>query len=123
MILVQHRPWSEIVGLYRSLTEKHPELKPLLNLVEQIAGSDYARGLFASTSMASLMIAQTPEFDMEREVLFVRVDAETGGLIFDFQETASALPKYQHWIRRCSSEQGFSQLSEFVKLKKWFALS
>jgi hypothetical protein len=95
----------------------------MLKLVEQIAASDYSHGLYASTSMATLVIAQTPEIDMEKEVLRVTLDAKEGVLIFDFQETFSQLPKYQHWIRKCSLEEGFSQLVAFLRLKRWFVES
>jgi hypothetical protein len=95
----------------------------MLKLVEQIAASDYSYGLYASTSMTTLVIAQTPEIDMEKEVLRVTFDAKEGVLIFDFQETCSQLPKYQHWIRKCSPEEGFSQLVAFLRLKRWFVES
>jgi hypothetical protein len=92
----------------------------MLNLVEEIAASEYAYGLFATTSMTTLLIAQLPEFDMGGEVLRVSLDAKDGMLTFDFQETDSKLPKYEHWIRRCSPEAGFRTLICFLKLKKWF---
>jgi hypothetical protein len=70
--------------------------------------------------MHTLLIAQTPEFDWDKEILRVSLDIHTGALVFDFQETGSNLPKYQHWIRRCPPEEGFSRLERFLALKKWF---
>lgn len=90
------------------------------NLVEQISASKYATGFFATTSMHTLLIAQTPEFDWDKEVLSISLDLHAGALIFDFQETGSNPPKYQHWIRRCPPEEGFSRLERFLALKKWF---
>jgi hypothetical protein len=120
MIVVKHTPWLEIAEFYRSLTDKHPAFYPMQKLVEQIASSKYASSLYASTSMHTLWIAQTAEFDAEKEVLRVSLDIKKGVLVFDFQETASALPKYQHWTRQCLPEEGFSRLEGFLRLKKWF---
>ena len=90
------------------------------NLVEQIAVSKYSDGLFGATSMHTLLIAQTPEFDWDREILRVSLDVYSGELIFDLQELNSNHPKYQHWIRRCPPEEGYSRLETFLTLKKWF---
>jgi hypothetical protein len=120
MVIVRSRPWTEIAERYRSLSEKHAAFRSMQNLVEQIAASKYSSGLFATTSMHTLLIAQTPEFDWDKEILRVSLDVHSGVLVFDFQETGSKLPKYQHWIRRCSPEEGFSRLERFLMLKRWF---
>jgi hypothetical protein len=120
MLIVKRRPWTEIAELYRSLSEQHVAFRSMQNLVEQISASKYATGLFAATSMHTLLIAQTPEFDWDEEILRVSLDVHTRALVFDFQETGSNLPKYQHWIRRCPPEEGFSRLERFLALKKWF---
>ena len=120
MLIVKSRPWAEIAELYRSLSEKHDAFRSMQNLVEQIAASRYSAGLFAATSMHTLLIAQTPEFDWDKEILRVSLDVHSNELVFDFQETNSNHPKYQHWIRRCPPEEGFSRLERFLTLKKWF---
>jgi hypothetical protein len=120
MLIVKSRPWTEIAELYRSLSEKHAAFRSMQNLVEQIAESKYSSGLFAATSMHTLLIAQTQEFDWDKEILRVSLDVHSGELIFDFQETNSNHPKYQHWIRRCSPDEGFTRLERFLALKKWF---
>lgn len=70
--------------------------------------------------MHTLCISQTPEADSDREVLRISLDPRDGLLVYDFQETGSTLPKYQHWIRRCSPDEAFSRFERFVKLKKRF---
>jgi hypothetical protein len=120
MLIVKSRPWAEIAERYRSLSEKHAGFRSMQNLVEQIAASKYSSGLFAATSMHTLLIAQTPEFEWDKEILRVSLDVDSGTLVFDFQETGSTLPKYRHWVRRCPPEEGFSRLEKFLALKKWF---
>lgn len=120
MLIVKSRPWTEIAERYRSLSEKHAGFRSMQNLVEQIAASKYSSGLFAATSMHTLLIAQTPEFDWDKEILRVSLDVHSGELVFDLQEVNSNHPKYQHWIRRCSPEEGFTRLERFLALKKWF---
>lgn len=60
--------------------------------------------------MQTLLVAQTPEFEWDKEILRVSPDVHSGELVFDFQETGSNLLKYQRWIRRCPPEEGFSRL-------------
>jgi hypothetical protein len=120
MRIVKSRPWAEIAEQYRTLSEKHAGFRSMQNLVEQIVASKYSSGLFAVTLMQTLLIAQTPEFDWDKEILRVSLDLDSGALVFDFQETGSKLRKYQHWIRRCPPEEGFSRLERFLELKKWF---
>jgi hypothetical protein len=70
--------------------------------------------------MHTFLIAQTSEFDWDKEILRVSLDVHSGELVFDFQETRSNHPKYRHWIRRSPPEEGFSRLERFLALKKWF---
>lgn len=120
MLIVKSKPWADIAERYRSLSEKNAGFRSMQHLVEQIAASKYSSGLFAATSMQTLLIAQTPEFDRDREVLRVSLDVYRGELVFDLQEVNSNHPKYKHWIRRCLPAEGFSRLERFLALKKWF---
>jgi len=120
MFLIPSKPWPEVVEFYRSLAETHPSFRHMAALVEEIAASNYARGLYASTSMTTLLISQTEEIDMEKEILSIKLDSAKGVVILDFQETFSKLPKYQHWIRKCPPEEGFARLVGFLQLKGWF---
>jgi hypothetical protein len=120
MYIVKTRPWREIAEFYRSLADKNSFFEPMARLNHQIAASNYASGLYAWTSMHTLCITQTPEPDLDKEVLRIHRDVRDGNLVLDFQETGSRLPKYQHWIRRFSPDEGFSRFELFLGLKKWF---
>lgn len=115
MPIVKSRPWAVIAEQYRSLSEKQAGFRSMQNLVEQIVASKYSSGLFAVTSIHTLLIAQTPEFDWDKEILRVSLDIGSGELVFDFQETGSELAKYQHWIRRSPPEEAFSRLERFLE--------
>jgi hypothetical protein len=119
-MIVQTHSWQEVMKFYRDITEKNSFFRPMAELTEQIAASKYASGLYPWTSMHTLCISQTPEADSDKEVLRISLDPRDGALVYDFQETGSALPKYKHWIRRCSPDAGFSRFERFVQLKKWF---
>jgi hypothetical protein len=119
-MIVQTQSWQKVTKFYRDITEKNPIFRPMMELAEQIAASKYASGLYPWTSMHTLCISQTPEADTDKEVLRISLDPRDGVLVYDFQETGSTLPKYQHWIRRCSTGEGFSRFERFVQLKKWF---
>jgi hypothetical protein len=79
MLVVKSKPWAEIAERYRSLSEKHAGFRSIQNLVEQIAASKYSSGIFAATSMHTLLIAQTPEFDWDKEILRISLDIHNGG--------------------------------------------
>lgn len=117
---VKTRPWQEIAEFYGSLAKKDSFFEPMARLTQQIATSKYTMGLHAWTSMHTLCITQTPEPDLDKEVLRIHRDVRDGTLVFDFQETSSTLPKYENWIRRCSPEEGFTRFERFLNLKKWF---
>jgi hypothetical protein len=119
-MIVQTQTWQKVTKFYRDITEKNTFFRPMLELAEQIAASKYASGLYPWTSMHTLCISQTPEADSDKEVLRISLDPQDGVLVYDFQETGSTLPKYQHWTRRCSPDEGFSRFERFIQLKKWF---
>lgn len=120
MAIIPTKPWQSIVEFYRSRTLSNPFFEPMLMLAEQIAASKYASGLYPWTSMQTLCISQTSEADSDKEVLRISIDPDDGALVFDFQETGSTLPKYQHWVRRSAPQEVFSRLERFLRLKKWF---
>ena len=120
---VQTQSWQKVTMFYRDITGRNPFFRPMMELAEQIAASKYASRLHPWTSMHTLCISQTPEADLNKEVFRISLDPRDGALVFDFQETGSTLPKYQHWIRRCSPDEGFSRFERFVQLKKWFVNS
>jgi hypothetical protein len=107
-------PWSNTAKFYRSRTE----FAPMLHLVEQIIASPYAYGLHANTSMWTLQIVQTPEYDPDGEILRVQYNPVLREFTFELQETAST--KYKRWSRKCSVDNAFQTLERFLKLKKWF---
>jgi hypothetical protein len=119
-MIVETQSWPKVTKSYRDITEKNSFFRPMMELAEQISASKYASGLYPWTSVHTLCISQTPEADSDKEVLRISLDPRDGVLVYDFQETGSTLPKYQHWIRRCSPDEGFSRFERFVQLKKWF---
>ena len=119
-MIVRTQPWQKIAEFYRSIAEKNDFFQPMARLAKQIELSKYANGLYGWTSMHTLCISQILEADSDKEVLRISRDVQSGALVFDFQETGSTLPKYQHWTRRCSPDEGFSRLESFLRLKKWF---
>jgi hypothetical protein len=119
-MIVQTQSWRKVTKFYRDITQENPFFRPMLELTEQIAASQYASGLYPWTSMHTLCISQTPEADSDGEVLRISLDPRASVLVYDFQETGSTLPKYKHWTRRCSPVEGFSRFERFVQMKNWF---
>jgi hypothetical protein len=131
------RSWPEIVSFYEGLVqrqEKHgyPSFHPMLYLVQQIANSPYAAGLFPATSHSTLRLVQTPEFYLNQERLEINFHPAKRQFFFELQEMPrrSAHPRCRQlapmklsaesWKRTYSSEDGFAALVRFIKAKRWF---
>jgi hypothetical protein len=117
-MIVRTQPWHKIAEFYRSIAEKNAFFQPMARLAEQIGCRSMPTVFTAGPRCRPCALPQTPEAD--KEVLRISLDVQSGALIFDFQETGSTLPEYQHWIRQCLPDEGFTRLEQFLRLKKWF---
>ncbi len=129
--------WPEVISFYdkfEQIREKHeyPCFRPMLVLVEMIANSPCAFGLFPATSHATLRLVQTPEFYWDQERLEIGFDSAKRQFLFELKENLcrSAAPRRRHlaqtkptpenWKRTYPAEEGFAALVRFIKAKKWF---
>ncbi|SRR6266481_699581 len=111
--------WPDVVNSYRRLVETHEmPFEPMLALVEEIAASPYAFGLYGNTGMCKLSVVQTQEYDPDGEILQVSYDPAQREFTFELQETTSTL--YKRWNRKCSADKAFPTFERFLQLKKWF---
>jgi len=108
---VPGRPWPEIAAFYRSIVEGGGEwLRPMLALVERIAGSPHARSLFATTSMHTLLIAGTAPFHTGCEVLRVDWDAQRDEFALEYVERPD--------VSR-AGESGFGRKERSARWSTW----
>jgi hypothetical protein len=112
---VKSRPWSEIAEHYRDLVEHDWDMRPMLRLVEQMTASDYATGIHATTSVSTLCIAQTAEFEFDKEML--RVYLRQGRFIFEYRESPYSI---NTWKKECENDQGFETFQHVVSQLGWF---
>ncbi len=70
---VKSQSWKEIADFYRGMVEHGLDMLPMLRLVEEIAASPYAHGLYPITSMFTLCLSQHPDFEYGQNML--RVDS------------------------------------------------
>jgi hypothetical protein len=112
---IKSRDWNEIAESYRRLVKHGWDIQPLLRLVEEIIASGYVHGIYATTSMATLCIAQTPEFEMNQNML--RVDFERGRFFFSYHES---LRINKAWKKECGRDEGFSTFEHVMNRLKWF---
>jgi 2'-5' RNA ligase len=117
---IEQRPWSEIVGLYRSLvTDETSALAPMLRFAEQIAACEYASMLFAYTSMSTMCIQRTRTIRRSHEELRVTYDARDRQ--FHFEYWSHEYVKQGPWKRSCSESEGFATLERILlKRLRWF---
>jgi hypothetical protein len=76
---VEAQPWERIAKRYSDAQWK----KPMLDIVNGITASWFRDQLFATTAMHTLIIAQTPTFDIHgADVLKIDISHKTGELVF-----------------------------------------
>lgn len=116
---IASRPWSELLENYLVLVEEHgvTTAAPMLELTRQIASSRYSKGtIYGTTSMFTLLIAQTPVFESRREML--QIEPKHDRVVFTFFEDPYIVPR---WQRTCRPEDAFATLEHFLLVvKKWW---
>ena len=109
--------WDAIAEFHQELAETKPDWAPMAEFVRQVADSRYAVGLYPGNSMATLLIAQTPQFEWKREVLEVEFLMQAQRFRFDFWEESGTEP---HWSRECGPGEAFALLEKLLRMKRWF---
>ena len=114
---VTRYPWDEIAEFFRWIVDGGGAwARPMLEFVEQIERSPHRDRLHAITSMHTLIVSNTPEFDMSSEVLRVDLDMN-GGLIFEYVERPDA---ERRWRKRVAPHEALGALEHLVRIKGWF---
>jgi len=113
------RPWAEIVRFYDVLRTDHGrDIEPMLRLVEQIAASGYAVGLFAYASMSTLCMAHTHTIRRCHEEL--RITFDSVGREFHFEYWSHPFVKPGPWKRTCGESESFATLERILlKRVRW----
>src|SRR4051794_24355981 len=100
---IESRPWPEVVGFYRELVNDSGwYFQPMLDLVEFLAASPFAEGLFPTTSVARLCLARTPTIRWEYEMLIIEYDPVGGRFVFTYFETS---PCPRPWVTGCPESE------------------
>ena len=116
--MYQSGTWPDKVRFYSDLVHiYHWPFEPMLHLVEQIASSRYADGIYPATSHAMLMVGQTQMWEWKHEMLEIEYSPKDKQFTFTFWERPTTKP----WVTHCSSEDGFQRFERCMAAKKWFA--
>jgi hypothetical protein len=107
------REWSKIAEFYQSLDRS--DMLPMAQLVEEIAASSYAQGVYGATSMFTLCISQHQEFEYDRNML--RVDFIKGHFTFTYKESPFAR---NDWKKECERNEGFRTFEHVIHCLNWF---
>jgi hypothetical protein len=114
---VKSRNWNEVVKFYDGLpSQEELDFHLMAALVKNIMSSRYSIGLFPVTSMHTLMLGQTPEFEIERNTL--SIELEKGNKV-KLELNSSAI-KSKNWKRSVPANEAFSALGTFFETAKWF---
>jgi hypothetical protein len=111
--------WAEVVALYAGLAqEEAPRMRPMLQLVEFLAGSRYARSLLPHVSREGLVIVRAPGSDAGDGELHIRFDAAEQAFVFTHVQRPD---EPNPWRRECAPDQWRPVLERlFHKRLQWF---
>lgn len=116
MQTVKSRSWSELAQFYRGLIQKSGwDMLPMLRLVEAIAASHYAQGLYATTSLAVLCVSQHSEFEFDQNML--RIEFAGGNFVFRYKESPHT---WKEWKKECDASEGFATFEHVMNRLRWF---
>jgi hypothetical protein len=107
-----------VIKRYEDCYKWDKRFKPIVTLAKQLAKSSYAKDIYPITSMNTIIISQTPEFDMHREVLAIDYNFEKEYFTLKFREHLD--PKKRSWTKYCPPEEVYSGVVHFFCLQKWF---
>src|SRR3954469_5111886 len=94
------------------------DLGPMLDLVESLASSPYAAGLFPATSLARLCLARTRAIRWGHAMLAVEYDPIGKRFCFEYLE---ASPGVRPWVTSCPAADGRARLERLLKKRlRWF---
>lgn len=109
--------WADLAHYFREI----PSQAPMVALIEHVTDAPYAERIFGATSMASLVVAQTPIIFRDQEVLRVDFDSWTDSFIVAMQERGFRLdfsPR-DPLTRSVPRSNGIATLEWFLRAKRW----
>ena len=112
-----NKPWPVIVAQYAECTERGAEMQAMLALVQRIAGSQLAVGLFAWTSMFDLCITQTA-VTYPYDGPYLKISPRQNGRIeFRYLDTRA---EDKQWVRVVDPVDTIPRLLKFLHQLHWF---
>ena len=110
--------WQRIINSYQEWIDAGHNIKPQLDLVEQIAKSKYAEEFYPCTSIATLIISNFENYADQIKNPSISVNfSENQSFKISFSENPSQTHKTEKF--KCHQSQVFSLLeSLFLRMKK-----
>jgi hypothetical protein len=112
-----NQPWSVVIARYEEYRGDNTSIHAMLPLVQRIANSGLASGLFAWTSMFDLCVTQT-EVTYPYSGPYLKISPLQGGQIefryFDTNEEG------KQWYRIVGASEAVPRLLKFLDQLHWF---
>lgn len=119
--LIKAHPWDSVVDFFAGFASVNPECEPMHRFVSQVASSRHSQDLFPLTSMHTLILSRTPEFESNHKVLRVDFDCTRQQFHFEYVTRDREEPGSggETWTKKCGATEGFGAFERFIALKKW----
>ena len=106
---VRSRSWDSIQADYEGYRSG------MARFVEWLKNSEFADGLFATTSLDTLIIGQSPEFDMVRSV--IRINEIDGKFLVVFKE---GYARRSESVREFEEDDLIGAVRKLISSLRWF---
>ncbi|GEM_PF-1484758 len=117
--LYKAHSWDSVIKRYWDQSKRNKGFKRIADLAEKLSKSPYAKDIYPIASMNTILLAQTPEFNPNKEVLAIDYDFENEYFTLKFREHAD--PKRKSWTKYCPPDEVYPGVVHFFRLQKWFA--
>jgi hypothetical protein len=96
-------PWSEVVTFYSGLVKANTwRIEPMLALVQFLANSQYAPGLFAYTSHDKLCLGRVVDFVAGDSELQIQFNSQTQSFTFTYLQSPADISP---WSSSCLPDE------------------
>ena len=109
--------WKDVLSRFE---QAPPVFKPMADLITRICSSPYRDNLFPVTSMFTLLVFQTEDWQFGFEELRINYLVTEHVFHLEYSEHPN---RKNTWTKECSVEEDYSAFIHFLKLKNWFPVA
>ena len=115
--------WHWAASTFRDDADEYPRFAPLAGLMERLAASPYASGLFPVRSMQTIRLYQHDRYSVTSDAIHIDFDFDAKEFVVQyralpFSKTYTTPERERCWTKR--SRDGFAAVERCLHHLRWF---